>query len=196
MCGIGAYTLTPPYGWYSTDPASFQIQSDHWADEAEEPEENRANVSIILSLWLNTLTFDQRRHYACCIVLSCILTGVKPDCYQGLALHECDLSPEVGDSHGDCFSIEAVRRVPHQSNSMRTWKMMLAHIHWNDISLKIVQKVREQPINTIFHKVFVAVQSTLRMSGMLWVWQGIAVAGQNSGQATWCSLTAPVISRR
>lgn len=36
--------------------------------------------------------------------------------YQSLALHECDLSPEVSNGHSNGFPIETIRGVPHESN--------------------------------------------------------------------------------
>ena len=39
--------------------------------------------------------------------------------YQSLALHQGNLSPEVGDAHSDGFSIEAIRGVPHQANPVQ-----------------------------------------------------------------------------
>jgi len=36
--------------------------------------------------------------------------------YQSLALHECDLSPEISNGHSNGFPIETIRRVPHESN--------------------------------------------------------------------------------
>lgn len=36
--------------------------------------------------------------------------------YQSLALHECDLRPEVSNAHSNGFPIETIRGVPHESN--------------------------------------------------------------------------------
>lgn len=50
-------------------------------------------------------------------------------CYQSLAFHQSDLSPEVRDGHGDGFPVEAIWGIPHQPNpvSHHTFENQFLH---------------------------------------------------------------------
>lgn len=81
--------------WCKTDPANFQTQWGHWADEGAKPSKWKKFKLLLTSC--SQWCFDLQ---------VCVF-------YQSLALHKCDLGPEVGDGHCDGFAIEAVWGIPH-----------------------------------------------------------------------------------